>query len=384
MATQNNTTLHTEDWKRELCEIFFGRSNIIWRTTLVIFAASVAIALFWPRTYAASGSVLLRSKEPVGRSASALEKTDIRTFPVSTEDLTSEQEILMSGELLRRAVESLQGKPLGKGGEPDQETAAEMRRVRAGLKAEIVLSSTVIKLTLRDRDPARAEKTLNAMLKQYLPYRFTVFHPENQEPFLTDRAETYRKKLEDLEAKLIANAKIGSEAALQREVEGNIDLKKLLTQQLSVLRDEYVGSMFLKNEQLEARMKILDMQIKEIEEKNTGLHAKAIEIRQLTREAELLQYSYETFSRRAEEARLNSATAGPTLSEEVSILSGAASSAECVFPLLIPTLVLGLIVGFIAGCSLGFVVEFLDHTFKKPTDVTRYAGLPVVCSIRSL
>jgi uncharacterized protein involved in exopolysaccharide biosynthesis len=351
---------------------------------MAVFAASVAIALFWPRTYQASGTVLMRSKEPQGRSATALEKQDVRTFPVSAEDLTSEQEILTSGELIRRCADAVRGKPVGSAGAPDAETAGMMTRIRRNLKAETVLSSTVIRLSLRDRDPERAEKELDALLKQYLPYRYSIFHPENQEGFLSERAESYRKRLEDMETKLIQAAQVGSEAAVQREVEGNIDLKKLLSQQLATLRDEYVGSMFLKNDQLEARMKILGMQVKELEDRNTTLQAKAVEIRRLTREAELLQYSYETFARRAEEAKLNSATVGSSLSEEVSILSGAASSADCVFPQPLPTLVLGLIVGFIAGCSLGFVVEFLDHTFKKPTDVTRYAGLPVICSIRNL
>jgi len=39
-----------------------------------------------------------------------------------------------------------------------------------------------------------------------------------------------------------------------------------------------------------------------------------------------------------------------------------------------------LLVGLLLGCSLGFVREYFDHTFKKPSDVMAYAGLPVIIS----
>ena len=42
---------------------------------------------------------------------------------------------------------------------------------------------------------------------------------------------------------------------------------------------------------------------------------------------------------------------------------------------------LGILIGFITGLSLGFLREFFDHTFKKPSDVENFIGLPVIFSI---
>ncbi|NQT93490.1 MAG: hypothetical protein HQ559_12080 [Lentisphaerae bacterium] len=383
MTTEQNTAARTEDWKREICEVFFARSGIIIGVAVLIFACSVAVVFLWPPTFQASGSILLRGKEPQGVGPGTLEQTQVRTFPVSPEDLASEEEIIKSSGLIRRAVERLQGKAQGKG-RPDDKVLAQMRRIKASLHTVPVLSSTVIKVVLRDKDGDRAEKELDAIFAEYIPYRSEIFNPANEEPFFAERAEMYKKKLERIEDRLMQEAKIGSVASVEREMESNIDLKAQLAERLNTLRAEYMRSHFKANDELEAEMKLLSMEVMDLEDRNGELQSKAIKIGRIMREADLLQYSYETFSRRAEESRINSATAQSSLSGQVSLLGGGTSSSEKVFPKRLLTLVLGLLVGIICGSSLGFVAEFLDHTFKKPADVARYAGLPVICSIKKL
>jgi len=259
-----------------------------------------------------------------------------------------------------------------------------MRRIGGNLITAPVLSSTVIRIMLRDKDRDRAEKELDAVFAEYIPYRSEIFNPASEEPFFTERAEMYKKKLEKIEDRLMREAKIGSVASVEREMESNVEVKALLTERLNGLRDEYIRSHFKDNTELEAQMKMFTMEMRDLEDRNAELQSKSIEIRRIMREADLLQYSYETFARRAEESRINSATAQFSLSGEVSLLGGGTSSSEKVFPKPMLTLVLGLLVGIVCGCSLGFVAEFLDHTFKKPADVARNAGLPVICSIKKL
>jgi len=92
--------------------------------------------------------------------------------------------------------------------------------------------------------------------------------------------------------------------------------------------------------------------------------------------------SYQTFSKRKEEVEIDRAIQRKNFSADVSILSDASYSAELLYPRKLITLLLGLIVGFVTGCSLGFILEYLDHTLKRPGEVERYAALPVIGSIR--
>ena len=54
------------------------------------------------------------------------------------------------------------------------------------------------------------------------------------------------------------------------------------------------------------------------------------------------------------------------------------------FPRKGSTILLGLIVALITGLSVGFLAEFFDHTVRRPEDVEKNTGLPVLCSFPSL
>jgi succinoglycan biosynthesis transport protein ExoP len=452
--------MHSEDWKKELCEMVFAQSRLIVWTTAIMFSLAILIAAFWPPTYAASGSVLMRTAK-AQNSPGTLERTDLRNFPVSKEDLASELEILSSPDLILQTVQAMQGKPLAKAGMADPAIMAEVTRIKSGLKTEVILASHVIRITLEDQAPRRAEATLDALLEQYMTYRTKVFNPADQQLFFADRARLYKEKLENIEDQLSAKAKEASVALVDREMANNVDMKKDLMAQISALRDDYIQKeksvapfkqaietkevqffSFLDNrsindlgaqlmassverskalrefqpgsekvkaidEQIEQlykalraeAMRVLDLRMAELQalnsrivqleatvktmgERNIELQRQSTEIQRISREAALMQYSYETFSKRAEEAQINDAIANARLPGDISILSRSTLSAVRVFPQIGWTLLLGLIAGLVTGCSLGLLAEFFDHTFKRPSDVVRYAGLPVVCSIK--
>ncbi|MBM4142346.1 MAG: hypothetical protein FJ225_01950 [Lentisphaerae bacterium] len=375
MSAQINNTMPAEDWKRELVEIFFARSGIIWSVTFVVFACAVAIVLFWPPTFEATGSVLMQGRRPPS-SPTSLEVSDVRVFDLTEQDVASELEILTSPELVRRALEDV-GAPKADA----QEMAARVRGEKGKLRTEVVPASHVIRIAYRNRSDSRAEAFLEALLGNYVPFRSAKLNPMGQHEFLSKRAEEYREKLEQVEDKLMESARMGSLASLEEEMTSNVTLKRELSTRLADLRDNFVASKFLENKEMEARMKMLSIGIMELEDRNEQLQRTAIEIRRAMREAEMLEYSFKTYARRAEQAEVEQGFGGASLSADVAVLTSAAMSAVRVFPQRVMTLLLGLIVGFITGCSLGFVVEFLDHTVRKPEDVERYSGLPVVFSI---
>jgi len=452
--------MHSEDWKKELCEMVFAQSRLIIWTTVVVVAMSILIAAFWPPIYAASGSVLIRTAKPQ-HSPGTLEQTDLRNFPVSKEDLASEVEILSSPDLIQQTVLAMRGNVRGQSVKTDPAIMDEVARIKNGLKTEVILASHVIRVTLMDRDAHRAETTLDALLEQYMIYRVKVFNPSDQQLFFSNQARLYKTRLEKIEDQLSAKAKEASIALVDREMVNNVDMKKDRMAQISALRDEYLqkeksvasfkqaveqGDMqffsFLENrsindlgaqlmvssverskilrefqpgsekvkaideqiaqlykslrfeaarlldlrvaelQALNNRINQLEATVKMIGERNIDLQRQSTEIQRISREAALMQYSYETFSKRAEEAQINDTIANSRLSGDISILSHAAFSAVCVFPKVLWVLLLGLIAGLVTGCSIGLLAEFFDHTFKRPSDVIRYAGLPVVCSIK--
>ncbi|MBF0564451.1 MAG: hypothetical protein HQK89_04345, partial [Nitrospirae bacterium] len=80
-----------------------------------------------------------------------------------------------------------------------------------------------------------------------------------------------------------------------------------------------------------------------------------------------------------QEARLNSDTKSSNFF--ITVLNKAFPSDGRVFPKKRIVIPLGLIVGFMTGCSLGFVKEYFENTFKRPSDVEVYAQIPVLFSI---
>ena len=52
-----------EDYKKELLEIFFTQRRVIFGITLIISICAILIAFFWPPTYSANSSILVKGKK---------------------------------------------------------------------------------------------------------------------------------------------------------------------------------------------------------------------------------------------------------------------------------------------------------------------------------
>ncbi len=445
-----------EDWKRHLVESVFIHKKVLLAGTLSPFVLAVGIVLFWPSTWAAGGSVLVRGA-PLQRSPDTLGTAEARSVTPSDENIRSELQILSSPELIRRIVRGR----FGLATEEDQ--TAEFTRIQEGLQAEVVPGTNVISIRLLDRDPVWAEATLDDLLRRYLSFRSEVFHPRPQEAFLAKRAESYRADLREAEDRLLRLSTISSVGLAEQEMSANITLSRNLREKLAdlhteslrlanglrplmeavpeeqvqyfaflnlhtldsiasrlkELRGEYVRlariypvesprlraldagiratydelryearkvleTRKVELEGLVAGRNALEESIRELQARNVSLQGLSTEMERVNREAGLLAFSYETFSKRAEEARINADIAAANFSAEVSILYGARNTAEVVFPQKGTTLGLGLLVGLVIGACLTLLMEFFDHTYRRSSDVNRFSRLPLLCSLRQV
>jgi uncharacterized protein involved in exopolysaccharide biosynthesis len=164
----------------------------------------------------------------------------------------------------------------------------------------------------------------------------------------SDRARLVTKHLQD------------THAALRKEV---VNYKKSEAAKLKSILDKIAS--------IRERMVVLDAANIKVEEQLVAMQG-------IERDIELFQSSYGVFSKRREEA---GAVSGDQILSQVSIVTKPFPSNGPVFPkknLVIP---FGLLVGFINGFVLGFLIEYFDHTFKRPSDVEQYTGMPVIASI---
>ncbi len=133
---------------------------------------------------------------------------------------------------------------------------------------------------------------------------------------------------------------------------------------------------------IEEKMSNLEAAIAIYADLNVAMGKQIIETERIKRESALLQASLESLSQRKGEVEINDMIGtGDASMRYVSILSRALTPSEATFPrphIIIP---LGVIIGLITGCTLGFLREYFDHTFKSPSDVQAYTGLPVLFSL---
>ena len=102
---------------------------------------------------------------------------------------------------------------------------------------------------------------------------------------------------------------------------------------------------------------------------------------EIQRESRLLELSFDTYYKRREEANVVQDSQGTGYSAHIDILSQARATLQPFFPKKVQVILMGLLIGLITGLSLGFIREFLVHTFKRAKDIEDVLELPVIFSI---
>lgn len=454
--------IRTEDYKLELISIFFAQKHLIFWTAFLIFAGAVAMALFWPATYAATGSVLLTDKQVEDKEQRALRDAETRAFSITKEEIASEVEILSSPQTIQNALASLAAKYPTLGAPGQGGMIAQVNDVKSNMKIKVVPATNVIEVRYLSRNPAMAVDVLTAVMNEYIVQRGQLYarQPPTPAKLFTDEAERYREGVRAKDNELVAILQESGASNPKIEIEENIKLKNALERDLNTLKKEridvkltidrydnalkgsdlqyfaFVENLTIKDiglqlaglvkergdllrvyqpqhevvtvldeqisdsmarlgkevvlvkegftkklQALEAQIESIEAQISWYDDKNLTMAEQLIGTERIMQESEVMKSSYETYAKRADEVAINNALASSEPSISAKIIGSAFPSKGPVFPKRNTILPLGLLVGLLVGCSLGFVREYFDHTFKRPSDVATYAGLPVLFSL---
>lgn len=446
----------SENYLREIIFILFVQKRVIIWTTLIIFTLAVLVAFFWPPTYSASGTILVRGKK-MEKSPESLEDRDIRSSAVTQFDLASEVEVLISPYLIEKTINKLKEKGQYKAPNKKNDLATEIHDIQESLKTAVVPVSTLVDISYFDKNKEYAITFLQTLMDQYVEHRMQLYHPEKTEAFFSGQADKFKTELEGSEKDLIDMVERSRTADPQKELSKDMDIRTELEKKLDTykadaidkrlyidqlnktlaekkmnffsfidnspindlstkLQDLYIErgrnvrtyteqsekvkriddqiadtyrvlqsevTTYRNNEikQLEiiqAKIKLYEERVNHIITADVELKKQAIEQQRVGREIDLHQLSYSTFAKRTEEAKTATGSDVPSF---VSIVKKAFPSNGAVFPKKKVVIPLGALAGFLTGCSFGFLRNYFDHTFKKPTDVVNFADLNVIFSI---
>jgi uncharacterized protein involved in exopolysaccharide biosynthesis len=449
--------VRSENYVREFLYILFAQKKVIFYVTLLIVLCALLIAFFWPPTYSASGSILVRGKKSE-KSPEAIETVELRLGTLTREDLLSEANILTSPEVIEQTIKYLQEKKEYK--KAPASLTEDIYAIKGNLKTEVVPATNVVEVVYLDKDPQNALNILGALMDQYVKFRTQVYNPSQTEAFFSEQADRFKGMLENKEKELMGVIDRAGMSEPQEELKNNILIKSDLEKQLVTLRTEAIDKELtlqhldrvLKDNQMGGqpyfsfinsipinvlgakiqdlfiergriarvyhpesdKVKLIDNQINEtlgllrsevegirksqakelqiinqkignitnkinnFDKRNLELNREAKELKKIERESALIQQSYETFAKRREEAR---SLASVNVPSYISILTKAFPSNGPVFPRKEIVIPLGILVGLLVGCSIGFLRQYFDHTFKKPSDVENNIGLPILFSI---
>jgi len=253
-----------ENYVREFYDIFFAQKRVILWTTLIFFIFAVLIAFLWPPTYSATGSIHIKGKK-AQKAPSSLTQTYEQFYPVTKEDLVSEEQTLMSFEVAKNTLKYLKEKKLYKKSVPSfissifnksnkhdigtkkkgteslpKDFINEVYGIMDGIKTEVVPSSNVIRIVFFDSDPAYAITVVNTLMNQYLIYRQEVNNPGQEEYFYHEQAMRFKTLIGKNEQALLTLAKNSNISNPDLEINNNLLLKKDLLGKLSSLKRDFI------------------------------------------------------------------------------------------------------------------------------------------------
>ncbi|MDO3386841.1 hypothetical protein QWI17_13420 [Gilvimarinus sp. SDUM040013] len=188
----------------------------------------------------------------------------------------------------------------------------------------------------------------------------------------------FSKKIEDL--------LIEREALLKVYTADNPEVIKS-EEQLNRLYDVFKKEAARNIKKEQAELKALQEQASKVETRleaidteNRTLYEQSIRAKRLDRERDVMEDSFKTFATRHREAKIRNETKSDHLFT-VGVVEQPYARNKAVFPNARNLLPLCLIIGLMLGMTAGFLIEFFDHRFKRPEDVTNYTQVAYLFSV---
>ena len=233
--------IKTRDYIRELITIFFVQKNFILGVAAIIAIGAVLIAFFWPPTYSATGSILLKSTKAL-KSPESLEKVRLDVPLIRENDLFSEMEIIRSINVIENTIQYLQEQNLVF---TDKEYTPEhikttATKIQNNLTTESIPRSNIFNVVLKRGDPQEAEILLETLMNQYLNYRTGLYNPIEAEAFFKHQLKKFDDSLKKMENNLIALAEDSDSPRPKQELDNNLLIEKNLEIALNSIRNKWV------------------------------------------------------------------------------------------------------------------------------------------------
>ena len=106
-------------------------------------------------------------------------------------------------------------------------------------------------------------------------------------------------------------------------------------------------------------------------------------VENLQRERDILETSYQDYSRRLEEARTNRVLETEKISN-ISVVQAASLPEQPIHPKKLLLLALGCVLGGLLSTTSAFFFEFIDRSFREPADIERRLGLDALATINTI
>ncbi|MBW1987400.1 MAG: polysaccharide biosynthesis tyrosine autokinase [Deltaproteobacteria bacterium] len=132
--------------------------------------------------------------------------------------------------------------------------------------------------------------------------------------------------------------------------------------------------------ELQAKAKVLKQELVQAQSELAGINEAEVKIARLEREIEIQRNNFRNYADKFSQAKIDRALEMEKISN-ISVVQPASSPVKPVRPRKGLNLALGFFVGAFGGVGLGFLSEYMDHSFRTPDEVTRKLQLPVLAAI---
>jgi uncharacterized protein involved in exopolysaccharide biosynthesis/Mrp family chromosome partitioning ATPase len=427
-----------------LRDVYYTLFRHKWKVFAFFLAVTVpvtALTLLSPDHYRSEAKLLLR----IGRESVTLDPTVTTggpTIPVGQSresELNSELEILKSTALAEKVVDAL-GPPAflkrTPAGGPSPGAAldpalVENPALEAGglssrqkailelmkhLHIEVPKASSIIAISYEATSPKLAQEVIAKLLEYYQEMHIAVHRTPGSFEFFTQEADRLRTALVNTEEELRSlknrtgiaspdeqrNSIMSRISELQREVEqteaaltasrARIDAiqrlqadlpKNQMTPQTAKQLQTDIMTEETTLSSLEAKVKTLRQQLASARASLLTFTDNATKIAQLQRDKEMQETRYKKFSDNLEQARIDQALETEKISN-ISVVQAATYPLVPVGGKKILHLALSFLFGGLGGIGLAFLLDYVDHSFRKPEDVEERLAVPTLASIPDL
>lgn len=189
---------------RDIVGIFFVKQHVFVLTLLGIIVGALAVSLLTPPIYETSAQLVVK---PYNSKPLVFDQDSSRMNVVSEvneQTLNTVIFLLTSPEVLREVVLHHELAPA----DDNEKILNEIEALKGRIKAEPLTMSSIVKVSMKGRDPQKITDELNTLIDAYIRHHIRVNQAtEGRLKFFNDQTEYFRAQLEKLSNQLAETGK---------------------------------------------------------------------------------------------------------------------------------------------------------------------------------